>query len=214
MERLVEKPDKREPRTRDSHTSQQPSERRSGGDFATGICALGWRIREGRGESVELVAPRRQHAAAHLDHERAVGCQTRPARSDESAVGVEAVAGGEDCFGRFASEFWVAAGFGVREVGQVGDDQVERARGGVEEVAVKDDDALGEPETCDVGAREQHRGGAGVGGEDFGARERGRERDGDRGRTGADVRDPCRAVADDGDRGVDQRSLAGRGVMT
>jgi hypothetical protein len=92
-----------------------------------------------------------------LDHERAVGRQTLPAGSDKGAVGVEAVAVGEDGCGWLAGKFWVAAGLREREVRQVGNDQVERARDGIEEVAVKDGDALGESEACDVRARAARR---------------------------------------------------------
>ena len=95
-------------------------------------------------------------------------------------------------------------GLREREVRQVRGDQVERARDRVEQVAVQHGDAIGEPQPRDVRSREQHRFRAGVGREHLRARKRRREGDSDRSRTGADVRDARRPIAEQLDRRLDE----------
>src|SRR5204863_6210651 len=99
----------------------------------------------------------------------------------------EAVARREDGAVWLVGEVAMTNTLVIREVRQVGDDQIELARDRHDQIAPQDVHAIAEAEAMRVGAREQHGGRADVRGPDLRMGGGKRERDGYRPRARADV---------------------------
>ena len=98
---------------------------------------------------------------------------------------------------------------GLREVRQVRDHDLDRVGHGVEQVAFEDVDAVRDPVTCGVLARDRDGGGIDVGGEDLHLRRGECDRHADHAGAGSDVGNANGPVADPSERRVHER-LCGR----
>jgi hypothetical protein len=91
-----------------------------------------------------------------LDHDRCVTPQALLAGLQQAAVRLQAVARGEDCRSRLVSQVGIVIGVGGRQVGQVGDDEVNPIRHRLEQIAVADMDSSPESMSADVGTCKCH----------------------------------------------------------
>jgi hypothetical protein len=89
---------------------------------------------------------RLENASAVLDEQGAVGAKTPFARREQTAVGAEPVAGGEDGGGRLGKEVGARVHpQRLREVGKICDYEIERSRNGLKESPVNDVHVLADP---------------------------------------------------------------------
>lgn len=113
-----------------------------------------------------------------LDGDRSVRAQATIADSKQPSVGSESVPFSEDGPARLAGQIRAMRRLPRREVRQIRDDDIDRARNRLEQIAVADDDPIGEAVATDVRTSELDRLVACVGGPDDHVRRRGG--DGDR----------------------------------
>jgi hypothetical protein len=164
---------------------------------------------EGCAERRKFGAARYDNAAVQLQNQDAIRGEPRRCALDEAPVGLKTVAGREDGGERLDLELRVIGDGRCGDVRQIGDDHIEQTGHRIEEVAVADDDATLEVMAADVLAREGDGTGTRVRCPNFGPGAEGRDRDGDRSRAGAHVRDTGPAFADARCHGCDEL-LAGR----
>jgi len=158
-------------------------------------------------ELVELTTSGREDGSVQLNGERAVICESTPACLEEVAVVAESIARCIDRVLRLiaACAFGVVSRSRLGVVRQVRDDEIERSRDGVEEVAAKHSDLLSEALLADVGPGQRDGSLIVVGCPDPGRRRAKSDGYCDGTRAGADIRDPKRPRSDPSDRPVDKR---------
>ncbi len=131
-----------------------------------------------------------------LQQQETLVCQATPCGGDKAAVMRETVTGGEDGVERLAGELSVIGRGCSRQVGQVGDDDIEPAGDGREKVASPNMNAFAEAVPMYVGAGERDRALADVGRPNLGAGAGDCDGDRDRSAAGTHVDDARRSPAD------------------
>ena len=159
---------------------------------------------------VQVLAIGVEHLAVELQKHMAGHPQLAGVADVEQPVQVsEAILRCVDRFGRF--RFVLGPPFGLRQVGQVRDDEIDRNGNGFEQVAEHYVHSVGDTVSLGVRARELDRGLASVDRPHFDLRRRDRDRDSDHTRTGTDVGNAQFPAADFLQRRVDERFRCGSG---